>query len=469
VFWYGIEKLFMQSIGLDAVSVGMLTVLTIVLNLALDIPSGILADKWSRKGMLVVSAFALAICSLLLGSSTGFATYAIGYALYSLYVVCTSGTYQAITYDSLHEEGESKFYSKVMGRAYALFLCGAGVANIASGFIADNFGYRMPFYLTVLSCLVNMAVMLSLKEPAFHKPENKEKILRQLIKTSKAVLVIPLLRILAIIMSLFAIVELFKADFGQLYFLRYVTEPQLLGLLWAVYAFTWAIKNKHMYKKLVVGPNLVITPKDHNAIITNDAIDIILQPSLWTKQFLLSFEPRLEHKIKLWPAGVEIPKESTLQKTIDVLIYSKNKMKYKLLETICNELKQKQLTYTILEYGSFKQATYFKKLNEAKMLIYLSNSESQGLALQEAWARDIPTLVFNRGYYEYKGNHFVNEHISAPYLNNMTGTFFNEETFSTQFPFFLNNLDRFTPKKYVEQNLSDRVCAEKFLDTVLAS
>jgi hypothetical protein len=234
-------------------------------------------------------------------------------------------------------------------------------------------------------------------------------------------------------------------------------------------ALTWAIKNKHMYKKLVVGPNLVITPKDHNAIITNDAIDIILQPSLWTKQFLLSFEPRLEHKIKLWPAGVEIPKESTLQKTIDVLIYSKNKMKYKLLETICNELKQKQLTYTILEYGSFKQATYFKKLNEAKMLIYLSNSESQGLALQEAWARDIPTLVFNRGYYEYKGNHFVNEHISAPYLNNMTGTFFNEETFSTQFPFFLNNLDRFTPKKYVEQNLSDRVCAEKFLDTVLAS
>jgi MFS family permease len=264
VFWYGIEKLFMQSIGLDAVSVGMLTVLTIVLNLALDIPSGILADKWSRKGMLVVSAFALAICSLLLGSSTGFATYAIGYALYSLYVVCTSGTYQAITYDSLHEEGESKFYSKVMGRAYALFLCGAGVANIASGFIADNFGYRMPFYLTVLSCLVNMAVMLSLKEPAFHKPENKEKILRQLIKTSKAVLVIPLLRILAIIMSLFAIVELFKADFGQLYFLRYVTEPQLLGLLWAVYAFTWAIggfiahRLHNRLNELVIGATLPV-------------------------------------------------------------------------------------------------------------------------------------------------------------------------------------------------------------------
>lgn len=264
VFWYGIEKLFMQSIGLDAVSVGMLTVLTIVLNLTLDIPSGILADKWSRKGMLVVSAFALAICSLLLGSSTGFATYAIGYALYSLYVVCTSGTYQAITYDSLHEDGRSREYSKIMGRAYALFLCGAGMANIASGFIADNFGYRMPFYITVVSCIANVLVMLSLREPEFHKPENKEKILRQLAKTSKAVVDVPILRILAIIMSLFAVVELFKADFGQLYFLRYVTEPQFLGLLWAVYAFTWAIGGFIAYRlhnrlnELVIGATLPV-------------------------------------------------------------------------------------------------------------------------------------------------------------------------------------------------------------------
>lgn len=264
VFWYGIEKLFMQSISLDAVSVGMLTVLTIVINLTLDIPSGILADKWSRKGMLVVSALALAICSLLLGSSSGFAIYAIGYAFYSLYVVCTSGTYQAITYDSLYEDGRSKDYSKIMGRAYALFLCGAGVANIASGFIADNFGYRMPFYITVISCFTNVLVMLSLREPIFHKPENKKKILRQLANTSKAVINVPLLRILAIIMSLFAVVELFKADFGQLYFLRYVTEPQLLGLLWAVYAFTWAIggfiahRLHNRLNELVIGATLPI-------------------------------------------------------------------------------------------------------------------------------------------------------------------------------------------------------------------
>jgi MFS family permease len=42
-------------------------------------------------------------------------------------------------------------------------------------------------------------------------------------------------------MSALAIVELFKGEFGQLYMLRYVSDPQIIGLLWAAYAFTWAL------------------------------------------------------------------------------------------------------------------------------------------------------------------------------------------------------------------------------------
>ena len=52
VFWYGIEKLFMLSIGITAYSVGTITALFIVVTLLLDIPSGMLADRWSRKGTL---------------------------------------------------------------------------------------------------------------------------------------------------------------------------------------------------------------------------------------------------------------------------------------------------------------------------------------------------------------------------------------------------------------------------------
>ena len=129
VFWYGIEKLFMKSIGLDAASIGIIVAIGIVTNLLLDIPSGVITDKWSRKVMLFVSATELDLSSLILGLSDDLFTYTIGFIVYSIYIVGVSGTFQAISYDSLHEEGRSADYSKLWGRAYGLFLIGAVVGS----------------------------------------------------------------------------------------------------------------------------------------------------------------------------------------------------------------------------------------------------------------------------------------------------------------------------------------------------
>lgn len=241
VFWYGIEKLFMRSIGIDAFGIGIATAFISAFNLIFDIPAGILADKWSRKGMLIVSALALIAAALVLGTSHGLVQYIIGYALYGIYLIATNGTFQAIIYDSLREDDQAKHYSKIMGRAYALFLVGAGVANIASGFIAHHYGYRATFFITIVSCVLNIVVISTIKEPAFHKPEKKENTIKQLSAVSKTLARMKLLRGLSIVMSVLAVVEVFKIDFGQLYMLRYVSQPQLIGLLWAAYAFTWAL------------------------------------------------------------------------------------------------------------------------------------------------------------------------------------------------------------------------------------
>lgn len=260
VFWYGIEKLFMRSIGIDAFGIGVATAFISIFNLIFDIPAGILADKWSRKGMLAVSSLSLIITALVLGSSHSLLQYIIGYAFYGITIISTSGTYQAIIYDSLREESREKQYSKINGRAYALFLVGAGVANIASGFIAHHFGYRANYFITIVSCVLNLMVILSIKEPMFHKPEQKEKVIRQLGVVSKEVARIRLLRTLAIVMSVLAVVEVFKIDFGQLYMLRYISQPQVIGLLWAAYAFTWALGSAIAHRlKAHITPLVVAT------------------------------------------------------------------------------------------------------------------------------------------------------------------------------------------------------------------
>lgn len=241
VFWYGIEKLFMGSIGISAIGIGAATAVFLVFNLIFDIPAGIVADKWSRKGILAISAAALAVCSLLLGSSHGLLMYAVGEIFYGIYIVSTSGTYNAITYDILHEAGQADQFSKIAGRAYALFLAGAGVANIASGFVAHHYGFRSTYFITIVPCILNVLLILSTREPQFHKLKKKEKVLHQLGSVMSALGRIQIVRVLTVVLTALSITELFKSEFGQLYMLRYFSSPQAIGLLWAAYAFTWSL------------------------------------------------------------------------------------------------------------------------------------------------------------------------------------------------------------------------------------
>lgn len=208
-------------------------------------------------------------------------------------------------------------------------------------------------------------------------------------------------------------------------------------------------------KYLIAGPNLVIHPTDSNKILFDKKISLILEPSEWVANFIKQEAPELSAKIRIWPAGVFIPKESKTIKKKDFLIYVKNNCDTLSLEKIRSFLNQNKFSYTILIYGSFQQEDYFKLLEESYILIYISHSESQGLALLESWARGVPTLVYNRGYYSFKNYKFLNEKISAPYLSKETGLFFNDDNFKEKIKEIYSKKEQFTARDF---------CAEKFSD-----
>lgn len=244
VFWWGIEKLFLQSIGITPTEIGWMLGTYTLLALIMNVPAGLLADKWSRKYVLIMGIFFLALSAVLQGMATDTTLYLIGYLVFALYLVCTSGTYHALVYDVAHESGQSHLYSKIMGRAYALFLCGAGVANLSSGFIASASGdLRLPFFLTVIPCAINIILIMTVKEPTFHRSQQGGNLFKQLLKASKAIMGAVLLRSLVIVYSAFAISELFKQDFSQFYFLAFNNSAVLMGIFWAAYAFAWALGN----------------------------------------------------------------------------------------------------------------------------------------------------------------------------------------------------------------------------------
>jgi MFS family permease len=236
VFWYGIFTKFYQTVGISASTVGVGLSLISVFTLLFDLPAGILADKWSRKRMLQVSAVALGVSSLLLANS-GHSNpiFYAAYSIYGLYIVTTSGTYQAIMYDLLHEIGKSKDYSRLQGKAKGIFMLGAGTADLVSGWIY-HVNIYLPFLLMALVAMLNIVVIQLVHEPTFHKTKVKDKFIVSLKKAQVSIMANKLILRLVMVFSALWIVDTFRGDFAQYWFLSYYDSAKLLGIFWAAFA-----------------------------------------------------------------------------------------------------------------------------------------------------------------------------------------------------------------------------------------
>lgn len=240
-------------------------------------------------------------------------------------------------------------------------------------------------------------------------------------------------------------------------------------------ALEWAIEQKKLgnIEKLIAGPNISILPSLDNYIFNSPEIDLILLPSEWTKDAYIKDCPTIADKIQVWPSGVQIPSEESLrQDNID----NKNKFYIVFKKTFSEEnyteilkkLSAQNIPFKCLVYGTFKQSEYFELLKNAKGVIYLQKAESQGIALQEAWARNVPTLVWDSKEYTYTQTGLtITGNVSAPYLTNQSGMFFSSlEEFDDKFKKFNDTISTFKAREYCIENLSDLASAKKYLEYI---
>src|SRR6266567_5901515 len=65
VLWAPIEKVFLRSLGFDQAALGLMAACYASLIPLRDLFSGILADRWSRKGVLILASVAAMLNALL--------------------------------------------------------------------------------------------------------------------------------------------------------------------------------------------------------------------------------------------------------------------------------------------------------------------------------------------------------------------------------------------------------------------
>jgi MFS family permease len=218
VFWYPIEKLYLRSLGITPFQIGVNAVVFLLITLLFDIPAGVLADRWKRSYTLILALVALACSHLAMGLSKNLAPYLIGSALFGFYVVLSSGTFQAYMYDLLDDQDLAKNYDKHQGRAYALFLAGVGFSSLAGGYIADGLGYRAAYFLSIISAVLTMLLLLSMDEPSHHKKTHSG-YLKHIGQGFRALKKTPLTFHLAVFVVVAGLIRSTQNEFAGLYYI----------------------------------------------------------------------------------------------------------------------------------------------------------------------------------------------------------------------------------------------------------
>ena len=251
----------------------------------------------------------------------------------------------------------------------------------------------------------------------------------------------------------------------------YNIDPDIKNINKIVFVPNWVetlkfviwLKKKWVIDVIIAWPN-ISTPLSKKDIFFNKEVNKILIPSKWVKDYFLSIMPN-EKRLYIWPSWV-IDKWKSQKNGKKLLIYKKN-CPTKLYNYIINLLDKINIPYETLIYWDFKQNEYLEKLNCCCGLIYLQELESQWLALLEAWMKDIPTLIWNKWYWEFNWKKWVDEKISAPYLSKECGIFFKtEKDFDDQINIFYNNIDKFTPRKYSLKYFTNKITTKKLLTII---
>jgi MFS family permease len=239
ILWVPIEKLFMTQIGFDAASVGAMAAAYAAVVPLLEVPSGILADRWSRSRLMILACVALMVSSLMGGLSRSVIAYVIAAMILGAYFAFSSGTVDSIVYDTVVEEtGSNELYERWIGRIRAVESAAFVLSALAGGVLAQYTSARFTYFATIP--LVGLAIIgfLRFDEPRLHQPAERETLRSHIaltfhtMITSRAVLRGLLLTATAGLLSQ-AVFE-----FGPLWLVALAAPAVLYGPYWAMLVST---------------------------------------------------------------------------------------------------------------------------------------------------------------------------------------------------------------------------------------
>jgi MFS family permease len=171
IFWYAIEKVLWSSVGITAEEIIILGLLAQSSQVLIEVPSSIVADRWSRRKTLIAASLFMLISIIIILSTQSFTAIALMSIVWAFYYAFQSGTVNAYIYDLLKEVGEQAQYRKAVSRYATLQLAGLLVSSVGASLLVKIGNLYTPYWATILPTIIAIGILLTMHDPKVERSE----------------------------------------------------------------------------------------------------------------------------------------------------------------------------------------------------------------------------------------------------------------------------------------------------------
>lgn len=172
--------LYLLQLGITQGEIGILQSFLFFSSVALEIPSGLLADRYGRKVSLIIGFLGLFISGIGFLLFSSFIPFAIIFCLFGASIAMGSGSDRALLYDNLLAENRAEEYPKILSRARAIGAVSLGLSMLLGGVLQDTWSWNSVYIFFAISKLVGAIVVTltpEIKLPSISLNANKTSVM----------------------------------------------------------------------------------------------------------------------------------------------------------------------------------------------------------------------------------------------------------------------------------------------------
>ncbi|WP_057828190.1 MFS transporter [Liquorilactobacillus cacaonum] len=186
----GLWVIYLQDAGLTLLEVGLCESVFHIASFLFEIPSGLLADRFSYKTVLIAGRFMAILSVIIMLIAHSFLLFAFSFILSAFSYNLQSGTIDALMYDSLIEENKTQDFPEIISKSEIIFEFADTIGVTVAGFFV-HWHFELTYVIAILVGVLAMISIIFIKEP-LQVSKNQEiqdhQTIIELIKSSWSVL-----------------------------------------------------------------------------------------------------------------------------------------------------------------------------------------------------------------------------------------------------------------------------------------